>query len=163
MRKNSICDKNFDFWPSFRCLPKIFDFVKSLKKKSILIKIVDFSKFFFDFWPNFLFILTNIRFSNKFKKISDFSISTLKLFLFELFLLVFFYVFFYFFLNFFLGTCLTMHQPWASLLIKGIKIHEGRVWNSSHRGRLWIHSSSKEPDPEMIKVEIENHKDAVFF
>ena len=38
------------------------------------------------------------------------------------------------------GTCLTMHQPWASLLIKGIKVHEGRVWNSSHRGRLWIHS-----------------------
>ena len=32
------------------------------------------------------------------------------------------------------GVCLTMHQPWASLLIRGIKIHEGRVWNSSHRG-----------------------------
>ena len=51
-----------------------------------------------------------------------------------------------------------MHQPWASLLIKGIKIHEGRVWNSSHRGRLWIHSSSKEPDPEIVKMEMENHE-----
>ena len=51
------------------------------------------------------------------------------------------------------GTCLTMHQPWASLLIKGIKIHEGRVWNSNFRGRLWIHSSSKAPDEDLIKGE----------
>ena len=51
------------------------------------------------------------------------------------------------------GTCLTMHQPWASLLIKGIKIHEGRVWNSNFRGRLWIHSSSKAPDQETINGE----------
>ena len=24
--------------------------------------------------------------------------------------------------------CLSMHQPWASLLVMGIKIHEGRTW-----------------------------------
>ena len=51
------------------------------------------------------------------------------------------------------GTCLTMHQPWASLLIKGIKVHEGRVWNSNFRGRLWIHSSSKAPDEDLINSE----------
>eukprot|EP01102_Stenamoeba_stenopodia_P014764 TRINITY_DN4948_c0_g1_i1.p1 TRINITY_DN4948_c0_g1~~TRINITY_DN4948_c0_g1_i1.p1 ORF type:complete len:268 (-),score=59.53 TRINITY_DN4948_c0_g1_i1:55-858(-) len=48
------------------------------------------------------------------------------------------------------GTCLTMHQPWASLLVYGIKKIEGRNWNTSHRGTLWIHSASKVPDPEDI-------------
>lgn len=30
--------------------------------------------------------------------------------------------------------CMSMHQPWASLLVAGIKKHEGRSWYSSHRG-----------------------------
>nr|NP_001285492.1 uncharacterized protein Dmel_CG11710, isoform C [Drosophila melanogaster]NP_608393.1 uncharacterized protein Dmel_CG11710, isoform B [Drosophila melanogaster]AAF50902.1 uncharacterized protein Dmel_CG11710, isoform B [Drosophila melanogaster]AHN59962.1 uncharacterized protein Dmel_CG11710, isoform C [Drosophila melanogaster] len=46
--------------------------------------------------------------------------------------------------------CLSMHQPWASLLVAGIKKHEGRVWYSEHRGRLWIASTSKEPHAEDI-------------
>ena len=50
------------------------------------------------------------------------------------------------------GMCLSMHQPWASLLVMGIKIHEGRTWYSQHRGRLWIHAGSKVPTPEDIKV-----------
>jgi len=41
------------------------------------------------------------------------------------------------------GLCMSMHQPWASLLVYGIKMHEGRVWSSSHRGRLWIAAASK--------------------
>lgn len=36
--------------------------------------------------------------------------------------------------------CLTMHQPWASLLVHGIKRVEGRGWNTDFRGRLWIHA-----------------------
>lgn len=48
------------------------------------------------------------------------------------------------------GRCLTMHQPWASLLVRGIKMHEGRSWYTSHRGRLWIHAAAKEPDPDVI-------------
>ena len=36
--------------------------------------------------------------------------------------------------------CLTMHQPWASLLVYGIKRVEGRGWNTDFRGRLWIHA-----------------------
>jgi activating signal cointegrator 1 len=43
------------------------------------------------------------------------------------------------------GMCLSMHQPWASLLIAGIKKHEGRTWYTPHRGRLWIHAASKQP------------------
>lgn len=37
-------------------------------------------------------------------------------------------------------ACLTMHQPWASLLVYGIKRAEGRGWNTDFRGRLWIHA-----------------------
>eukprot|EP00047_Mylnosiga_fluctuans_P006756 m.248950 g.248950 ORF g.248950 m.248950 type:complete len:539 (-) comp15897_c0_seq1:183-1799(-) len=48
------------------------------------------------------------------------------------------------------GMCLSMHQPWATFLIRGLKIHEGRVWYTSHRGRLWIAAAAKEPDPEDV-------------
>ncbi|XP_066952695.1 activating signal cointegrator 1 [Macrobrachium rosenbergii] len=48
------------------------------------------------------------------------------------------------------GMCLSMHQPWASLLVAGIKVHEGRAWYSSHRGRLWIASAAKPPTPQEI-------------
>jgi len=50
------------------------------------------------------------------------------------------------------GWCLSMHQPWASYLITGIKMHEGRTWYSPHRGRLWIHAASKVPSEEEIKA-----------
>ena len=39
-------------------------------------------------------------------------------------------------------TCSTMHQPWASLLVYGIKRAEGRGWNTDFRGRLWIHAGT---------------------
>ncbi|XP_020278553.1 activating signal cointegrator 1 [Pseudomyrmex gracilis] len=48
------------------------------------------------------------------------------------------------------GLCLSMHQPYASLLVTGIKTHEGRSWYSSHRGRLWIASAAKVPSREEI-------------
>jgi hypothetical protein len=47
-----------------------------------------------------------------------------------------------------------MHQPWASLLVKGIKKVEGRSWYTSHRGRLWIAATAKKPtDQEIDAVE----------
>ncbi|CAH0590071.1 unnamed protein product [Chrysodeixis includens] len=54
------------------------------------------------------------------------------------------------------GRCLSMHQPWASLLIEGIKMHEGRTWYSSHRGRLWIASTVKPADQDVVRA-MENH------
>ncbi|XP_043933424.1 activating signal cointegrator 1 [Protopterus annectens] len=48
------------------------------------------------------------------------------------------------------GWCLSMHQPWASLLVKGIKRVEGRTWYTSHRGRLWIAAAAKKPSPQEI-------------
>ncbi|PON55470.1 Ribosome biogenesis factor NIP7-like [Parasponia andersonii] len=50
------------------------------------------------------------------------------------------------------NPCLTMHQPWASLLVYGIKRIEGRSWPSPIRGRLWIHAASKVPDEATIKA-----------
>ncbi|KAK6929789.1 ASCH domain [Dillenia turbinata] len=50
------------------------------------------------------------------------------------------------------NPCLTLHQPWASLLVYGIKRVEGRSWPSPVQGRLWIHAASKVPDPATIKA-----------
>ncbi|KAK4885422.1 hypothetical protein RN001_001693 [Aquatica leii] len=52
------------------------------------------------------------------------------------------------------GMCISMHQPWASLLVAGIKVHEGRTWYTDHRGRLWIHAASKHPENEQL-LEVE--------
>jgi hypothetical protein len=43
------------------------------------------------------------------------------------------------------GMCLSMHQPYASLLVANIKKHEGRNWPTDHRGRLWIHAAAAKP------------------
>ncbi|KNC53183.1 activating signal cointegrator 1 [Thecamonas trahens ATCC 50062] len=52
------------------------------------------------------------------------------------------------------GMALSMHQPWASLLVAGIKRVEGRTWRSDFRGRLWIASTVREPtDEDIAEVE----------
>ena len=48
------------------------------------------------------------------------------------------------------GACLSMHQPWASLLVLGIKKVEGRTWYTAHRGRLWIAAAAKQPTEQDI-------------
>ncbi|XP_017203450.2 activating signal cointegrator 1 isoform X3 [Oryctolagus cuniculus] len=48
------------------------------------------------------------------------------------------------------GWCLSMHQPWASLLVRGIKRVEGRSWYTPHRGRLWIAATGKKPSPQEV-------------
>ncbi len=50
------------------------------------------------------------------------------------------------------GMCLSMHQPLAGLLVRGIKKVEGRCWYSAHRGRLWIASTVKVPEPDQIQA-----------
>mmetsp|Transcript_9849 Transcript_9849/g.12855 ORF Transcript_9849/g.12855 Transcript_9849/m.12855 type:complete len:164 (+) Transcript_9849:168-659(+) len=56
------------------------------------------------------------------------------------------------------NVCLTMHQPWASLLVYGIKRVEGRSWPTDHRGRLWIHAASKQPTTEEISEVEEQYR-----
>ncbi|XP_021092750.1 activating signal cointegrator 1 isoform X4 [Heterocephalus glaber] len=48
------------------------------------------------------------------------------------------------------GWCLSVHQPWASLLVRGIKRVEGRSWYTPHRGRLWIAATGKKPSPQEV-------------
>lgn len=38
------------------------------------------------------------------------------------------------------NKCITVKQPWASLIMKGVKQIENRSWSTKHRGRLWIHA-----------------------
>jgi hypothetical protein len=38
---------------------------------------------------------------------------------------------------------LTVRQPWASLIMAGVKAVENRSWPTSHRGRLGIHAAAK--------------------
>ena len=38
---------------------------------------------------------------------------------------------------------LTIKQPWAALIMLGIKDIENRTWKTDYRGRLFIHSSKK--------------------
>ncbi|PIK47212.1 putative activating signal cointegrator 1-like [Apostichopus japonicus] len=59
------------------------------------------------------------------------------------------------------GWCLSMHQPWASLLIEGIKRHEGRTWYSAHRGRLWIAAGAKKPTEQEISVVEDSYRHIV--
>ena len=46
-----------------------------------------------------------------------------------------------------------MHQPWASLLVYGLKRIEGRGWPTEHTGQLWIHSTSKQATAQEIEVQ----------
>lgn len=38
---------------------------------------------------------------------------------------------------------LTVHQPWASLIVAGIKDVENRSWPTRYRGKLGIHAASR--------------------
>jgi len=49
-------------------------------------------------------------------------------------------------------NCLSMWQPWASLVVYGFKRFEGRHWDSEYQGPLWIHAGSKQPTDEEIKA-----------
>jgi len=59
------------------------------------------------------------------------------------------------------GVCLSMHQPWASLLVYGIKRVEGRTWSTEYRGRMWIAAAKRMPAPFEIE-EVENQYCKVF-
>ena len=57
------------------------------------------------------------------------------------------------------NKCLSMWQPWASLLVFGFKRFEGRQWDTNYRGPLWVHAGSRQPDPsEVRKVENQYRK-----
>ncbi|UXI23085.1 prenylated rab acceptor 1 [Sarcoptes scabiei] len=51
------------------------------------------------------------------------------------------------------GMCLAVQQPYASLIVHGIKRFEARNWFSSFKGRLWIYAAQKKPsDKEVMEI-----------
>lgn len=46
--------------------------------------------------------------------------------------------------------CLSVKQPYAEFIVKGLKTIELRSWNTNYRGELLIHASS-EPDGEGMR------------
>lgn len=47
--------------------------------------------------------------------------------------------------------CLSLWQPWATLLVHGLKRCETRSWAMRHRGPLLIHAAKKQ-EPEVLKL-----------
>jgi hypothetical protein len=41
---------------------------------------------------------------------------------------------------------LSIQNPWAHLIAKGIKDIENRTWSTKYRGRIYIHASAKQAD-----------------
>lgn len=55
---------------------------------------------------------------------------------------------------------LSVRQPWASLLVSGLKDIENRTWTPNFKGRIMIHASlAKVPKrfAEMNVFEVNNH------
>ena len=59
------------------------------------------------------------------------------------------------------GTTLSLHQPWASLVVLGIKRFEGRGWSTAFRGRLWVASTAHQSTDEENK-QLEDEYRAVY-
>lgn len=47
---------------------------------------------------------------------------------------------------------ITLWQPWATLIVLGLKQYETRSWSTSYRGDLVIHAASRVPRPEEIST-----------
>ena len=50
------------------------------------------------------------------------------------------------------AKAISLHQPWASLLVHGIKRIEGRSWPTDFRGTLWIHATTQVPSEQIVRV-----------
>lgn len=48
---------------------------------------------------------------------------------------------------------ISVKQPWASLIVNGLKDIENRDWRTHHRGPVLIHASSRQ-DPEATDAEL---------
>ena len=43
-----------------------------------------------------------------------------------------------------MAKCITIKQPWASLIVEGIKDIENRTWKTNFRGRALVHAGAKQ-------------------
>ncbi len=54
---------------------------------------------------------------------------------------------------------LSIKQPWASLIVEGIKDVENRTWRTNFRGRIYVHASS----PTKFNVHLSDERTALSF
>jgi hypothetical protein len=47
---------------------------------------------------------------------------------------------------------LTVRQPWADLIVAGVKDVENRSWRTHYRGPLVIHSARRRPTPADVEM-----------
>jgi hypothetical protein len=52
--------------------------------------------------------------------------------------------------------CLTIHQPWATLIMSGKRRFEVRTWSTSYRGPILIHAGLKVEHEECERLNIHN-------
>src|SRR5207302_1698550 len=58
--------------------------------------------------------------------------------------------------------CLSLWQPWASLVVLGAKRIETRSWSTQHRGPLAIHAAKKwEPNKILALIDEEPYRSAL--
>ena len=50
-------------------------------------------------------------------------------------------------------TVITLWQPWATFIIKGIKTYETRSWYTSHRGKILIHAAKRKINWDELDIE----------
>jgi hypothetical protein len=50
---------------------------------------------------------------------------------------------------------LSVRQPWASLIVCGLKSIEVRSWSTSYRGRLYIHAAKSLDEMAMNRFQLE--------
>ena len=51
---------------------------------------------------------------------------------------------------------ITIKQPWASLIVHGIKDIENRSWSTKFRGRVLIHAAGVVDPAKVARVALEN-------
>lgn len=55
--------------------------------------------------------------------------------------------------------CLTLTQPWASLVVSGMKLLETRSWNTHYRGPLLIHAARAYPNDARALFDVSPFKE----
>lgn len=50
---------------------------------------------------------------------------------------------------------LSVRQPWASLIVCGLKTVEIRTWSTTYRGQLYIHASKSQDDVAMNRFQLD--------
>lgn len=54
------------------------------------------------------------------------------------------------------SMAISIHQPWATLIVLGLKSVEVRKWSTSYRGRLFVHASKQIDHMALKRFPVDN-------